>query len=71
MHDKDLLKLSKLCEHWASHNESHMENFEKWRKIVEVKDLTNVLDNLNNAINMMKNCNDYLLSAKKELEKLL
>ncbi|MFX1514242.1 MAG: hypothetical protein ACFFCQ_16835 [Promethearchaeota archaeon] len=69
--DKDLLRLSKLCEHWASHNDSHMENFEKWRNIVQQKQLINVEDNLKNAINMMKNCSDYLIAAKMELEKLL
>jgi len=69
--DKEILKLSKLCEHWATHNNSHIESFEKWRSIAEEKALINIVDNLNNAINMMKNCNDYLLAAKKELEKLL
>ena len=70
-HDKEILKLSKLCEHWATHNDSHMESFEKWRAIAEEKALINIVDNLDNAINMMKNCNNYLLAAKKELEKLL
>ncbi|MFX1412258.1 MAG: hypothetical protein ACFFA2_00335 [Promethearchaeota archaeon] len=69
--DKDVLKLFKLCEHWVSHNNSHTENFEKWRVIAEEKQLKNVEDYLKNAINMMKNCNKYLLAAQKELEKIL
>ncbi|MHA2429894.1 MAG: hypothetical protein ACXACC_02560 [Promethearchaeota archaeon] len=71
MTDKELIKLSKLCEHWANHNESHRENFEKWREKAEEKRLTEVVNNLNKAIEMMDNCNTYLLNAKKELDKLL
>ncbi|MFW9773639.1 MAG: hypothetical protein ACFFEO_15925 [Candidatus Thorarchaeota archaeon] len=69
--DKEILKLFKLCEHWASHNTSHIENFEKWRIIAKQKQLIDVEDNLKNAINMIKKCNEYLLSAQKELEKIL
>ncbi|MFX1497570.1 MAG: hypothetical protein ACFFBH_08600 [Promethearchaeota archaeon] len=69
--DKEMFKLSKLCEHWASHNETHMENFEKWRNIAHQKQLITIEDNLKNAIEMMKDCNNYLIAAKKELDKLL
>ena len=68
MIDKEILKLSKLCEHWANHNESHKENFEKWRDKAEEKNLKNIIDYLNKAIEMIDNCNDYLLAAKKELD---
>ncbi len=71
MIDKEIIKLSKLCEHWANHNETHRENFEKWRGKAEEKRLTEVVNNLNKAIEMMDNCNIYLLNAKKELDKLL
>ena len=66
--DKDILKLSKLCQHWASHNDSHKETFLKWRYIAETKGLNNVVENLDNAIQMMEKCNEYLLSTRKELE---
>ena len=65
MVDKQLLKLSKLCEHWANHNESHKESFVKWRAIAKEKNLTSVVENLNNAIEMMDKCTEYLLSAKE------
>ena len=66
--DKEILKLSKLCEHWAKHNESHKENFIKWRDIAKSKELNKVVENLNNAIEMMDKCNEYLLLAQKELK---
>ena len=28
--DKEILKLSKLCKHWADHNNSHKESFIKY-----------------------------------------
>ncbi|MFW9945402.1 MAG: hypothetical protein ACFFDX_01090 [Candidatus Odinarchaeota archaeon] len=70
MNDKEIFKLSKLCEHWANHNESHKENFEKWRTKAKEMKLTEVVNNLNKAIEMMDNCNNYLLKAKKELESI-
>ena len=66
--DKDILKLSKLCQHWAEHNDSHKENFQKWRNIANSKGLNDVAKNLNKAIEMMEKCNEYLLSAHRELE---
>jgi len=67
MVDKQILKLSKLCEHWANHNDSHKESFVKWRDIAKEKSLTLVVENLNNAIEMMDKCTEYLLSAKEDL----
>jgi len=67
MVDKQILKLSKLCEHWANHNDSHNESFVKWRDIAKEKSLTSVVENLNGAIEMMDKCTKYLLSAKEDL----
>lgn len=66
--DKEILKLSKLCLHWANHNESHKENLLKWRNIANTKGLKNVVENLDKAIEMMDKCTEYLLSVNKELE---
>ena len=66
--DKEILKLSKLCQHWADHNESHKENFLKWRNIADSKGLKKVVEKLERAIEMMDKCNEYLISAQKELE---
>jgi len=66
--DKDILKLSKLCKHWAEHNDSHKESFLKWRNVAKEKGLDSIVVKLNNAIEMLDKCNGYLLSAYKELE---
>jgi len=66
--DKEILKLSKLCQHWADHNESHKENFLKWRNIADSKGLKKVVEKLESAIEMMDKCTEYLISAQKELE---
>ncbi len=66
--DKDILKLSKLCKHWADHNDTHKESFLKWRNIAKKKGLDSIVENLNKAIEMLDKCNEYLLSAYKELD---
>jgi hypothetical protein len=68
MVDKQILKLSKLCEHWANHNDSHKENFIKWREIAREKDLLSVVEKLDKAIEMMDKSTEFLLSARKDLE---
>jgi len=68
MVEKQLLKLSKLCEHWAAHNNSHKESYIKWRDIATEKGLISVVEKLNKAIEMMDRSTEYLLSAKKDIE---
>lgn len=66
--DKDILKLAKLCKHWADHNNTHKENFFKWRNIAIEKGLEAVAEQLDKAIEMLDKCNVFLLKANKELE---
>ncbi|MFX1575103.1 MAG: hypothetical protein ACFFB0_20390 [Promethearchaeota archaeon] len=66
--DKDVLKLSKLCKHWADHNDSHKESFLKWRDLARNRGLVSVAENLTNAIEMLDKCNEYLLKAYNDLE---
>ena len=66
--DKDILKLSKLCKHWADHNDSHKDNFLKWRNIANEKGLESVVGKLDKAIEMLDKCNEFLFEANKELE---
>ncbi|MBY9010413.1 MAG: hypothetical protein KGD74_11160 [Candidatus Lokiarchaeota archaeon] len=69
MIDKQILKLSKLCEHWANHNESHKESYIKWRDIArEQLNLLTVVEKLDKAIEMMDKSTEFLLSARKDLE---
>ena len=67
MVDKQILKLSKLCEHWANHNETHKESYIKWRDIAKEKELTSVVEKLNKAIEMMNKSTEYLISAKDDI----
>jgi hypothetical protein len=66
--DKDVLKLSKLLKHWADHNNSHKEDFLKWRDIAKSKSLNKVVDSLNKAIEMMDKSTEFLLKAHEEIE---
>jgi hypothetical protein len=66
--DKDVLKLSKLCKHWADHNNSHKASFIKWRNFAVEKGLRNVVENLDKAIEMLNNCNKYLLTAYNDIK---
>ena len=68
MVDKQILKLSKLCEHWANHNDSHIDSFIKWRDVAREKELITVVEKLDKAIEMMDKCTEFLLSARKALE---
>ena len=68
MTDKQKLKLMKLCEHWADHNDSHVESFKKWYKIAKEMQLDEVADDLMNAIDAMNKSTEFLISAKQKLE---
>jgi ferritin len=68
--DREILKLTKLCKHWGDHNDSHKESFLKWQIIAQEKGLESVAEKLNNAIEMLDKCNEFLLAANKELETL-
>ncbi len=63
---RDLLKLSKLLEHWAGHNTTHKESFLKWRDIAQDYGLVKIVDNLNKAIEMLDKSSEYLIEASKE-----
>ena len=65
--DKEILKLSKYCKHWADHNISHIESYIKWRDIAKEKGLGEVAENLDKAIQMLGKCNEYLLAAHGKL----
>jgi len=66
--DKQILKLSKLCEHWANHNDSHKDSFIKWREIAREKEFLTVVEKLDKAIEMMDKCTEFLLSARKDIK---
>ncbi|MBD3196167.1 MAG: hypothetical protein GF317_14005 [Candidatus Lokiarchaeota archaeon] len=66
---RKIAKLTKLLEHWADHNDSHKESFEKWRDFAGEQGLTNVEENLNKAIEMIDKSTEFLLKAHEEINK--
>ena len=69
MTDKQKLKLMKMCEHWASHNDSHVESFKKWYDIAKEMQLDSIAEDISYAINAMNKSTEYLISAKQKLER--
>lgn len=65
---RKITKLSKNLEHWAEHNDSHRESFEKWRDIAKEEGLNTVKENLDKAIEMIDKSSEYLRKAHQELE---
>jgi hypothetical protein len=65
---KDKKKLKKLLEHWAEHNDGHKESFEKWKNISSKMGFENVATKLGKAMEMLDKCNEFLLSAREELD---
>jgi hypothetical protein len=62
-----MLKLSKYCEHWVDHNNSHEVSYLKWRDVAKEKGLVEVAENIDKAIQMLEKCNEYLLTAHGKL----
>ncbi|TXT62289.1 MAG: hypothetical protein BAJALOKI1v1_980003 [Promethearchaeota archaeon] len=65
--NKNIKKLEKLLEHWAEHNDSHRESFEKWKDIAEQENLNTVAEYLEKAIEMIDKSSDYLRKAHDEM----
>ncbi|MFX1275998.1 MAG: hypothetical protein ACFFBP_16130 [Promethearchaeota archaeon] len=65
---KDILKLQKLLEHWAKHNDSHKDSYLKWRDIAQNYGLDTVVDKLSKAIELMDESTKYLLKAHEDLK---
>ena len=68
MVEKQVLKLYKLCEHWAAHNNSHKESYIKWRDIAKEKGLNSVAEKIDKAIATMDKSTEFLLLARRDLE---
>jgi hypothetical protein len=65
--NKNIKKLKKLTEHWAEHNDSHRENFEKWKAIAKEEGLDRVVEHLQKAIEMIDKSSEYLRKAYEEI----
>jgi len=65
---KKIDKLKKYLDHWAEHNDSHLESFIKWRDIAKEEGWDSASENLTKAIEMMDESTKYLKMAKEGLE---
>lgn len=66
--NRKVSKLKKLLEHWAEHNDSHKESFEKWLEFAKEEGLKSVMQKLDKAIEKIDECSEYLRDAYKEIE---
>lgn len=66
---KNIKKLTKLLAHWAEHNDSHRESFEKWKEVASDEGLDAVAENLSKAIEKIDQSSEYLRKAHAILEK--
>jgi hypothetical protein len=66
--NRNIKKLKKLTEHWAEHNDSHRESFEKWREIAQEEGLDTVAEYLDKAIEMIDKSSGFLRKAYEEIQ---
>ncbi|MDY6794066.1 MAG: hypothetical protein SWK76_02110 [Actinomycetota bacterium] len=60
--------LEKLMPHWLSHNDQHIRDNEKWLGIIEGMGLERVARELKEAIAILKEANNHVALANKELK---
>jgi len=65
--NKNIKKLKKLTEHWAEHNDSHRESFEKGKVIAKEEGLDRVVEHLEKAIEMIDKSSEFLRKAYEEI----
>ncbi|MGL6106449.1 zinc transporter [Romboutsia sp.] len=65
--NKDEKTLKILLVHWVNHNESHEEGFREWVEKARAIGKEETADNIEKAIEYMKQANEMLLEAKKHM----
>ncbi len=65
---EDIKRLSIVIDHWIEHNQSHIEEYKKWAKMAESMGLASVMEEIKNAIEKLKQCNNCLEMALKALK---
>ena len=66
--NEEKLRLAKLVEHWAHHNEEHRERFSETAAEAEKLDLTGVAKEMRLAADEAGEVSKHLLKALKHLE---
>jgi len=67
---KDLQKLKVLLPHWIKHNLEHIQSHEKWLDTLKNQGLAEVADDIEKAVETLKQTNELFESAKKKMEKV-
>jgi hypothetical protein len=65
---EERLKLKKLIEHWAEHNDEHRARFEESAVKAEEMGLSAVVDNLKKAVERATEVSMYLRRALEEFK---
>lgn len=63
----DKKKLSVVIDHWIEHNESHIGEYLKWAQKSGELGLDQVKSEIENAVEMLRQCNQRLQIAMKHL----
>ncbi|MGL5712715.1 MAG: hypothetical protein ACRCXT_05650 [Paraclostridium sp.] len=67
MENKDEKTLNILLVHWVKHNESHEEGFREWVDKARAMGKEETAINIEKAIEHLRQANDMLLEAKKNM----
>lgn len=59
-------KLRVMLQHWIEHNQGHVEEFAKWKSVMEEEAQTSIAQKIGDAIAAMDDVNVRLESALKE-----
>ena len=60
-----LLKLEKTSSYWMKHNSEHIDEHQKWLEDAQKLGLTEVVNELEEVIGLLKNANGHIASIKK------
>lgn len=63
----DKKKLSVVIDHWIEHNESHIAEYQKWAQKSGDLGLDRVKSEIENAVEMLRQCNQHLQKAMKHI----
>lgn len=56
-------KLRIMLQHWIDHNKGHVEEFEKWQKMMAEEGKTHLADHIGSAVAAMAKVNEELVKA--------
>lgn len=66
----EMEKLSIVIEHWIEHNQSHMDEYQRWAQTAGDIGLEKVEAEIKEAIEKLSHCNNHFGKALKELRVL-